>query len=141
MPAAVPAGTVAGALPPEVSSERWPWRGVRWSLTYIGFLGYIYAITTYRFPIGDVSIVLALIGLLTTKEPIRVPGQLTETAVRAMASASGRADKGVYELTGGNPFFVTEVLATSDASVPASIRAAVLARASKLSSCCCSMRL
>jgi len=76
MPVAVPAGTVAGELPPEMSSERWPWRGVRWSLTYIGFLGYIYAITTYRFPIGDVSIVLALVGLLTTKESIRVPGLL-----------------------------------------------------------------
>ena len=74
--AALPPGTVAGALPPEQSTERWPWRGVKWSLTYVGFLGYIYAITTYRFPIGDVSIVLALIGLLTMKESIRVPGLL-----------------------------------------------------------------
>jgi O-antigen ligase len=73
----LPPGTAAAdALPPEVSTQRWPWRGVQWSLTYIGFLGYIYAITTYRFPIGDVSIVLALIGLLTMKEPIRVPGLL-----------------------------------------------------------------
>jgi len=72
--AAIPQGAGADALPPEVSSERWPWRGVQWSLTYVGFLGYIYAITTYRFPIGDVSIVLALIGLLTTKEPIANPG-------------------------------------------------------------------
>ena len=69
-------GQPAAALPPEVSSERWPWRGVQWSLTYVGFLGYIFAITTYRFQIGDVSIAIALIGLLTMKEPIRVPGLL-----------------------------------------------------------------
>ena len=80
-PAPVPAtnavpGASADALPPEVSSERWPWRGVQWSLTYVGFLGYIFAITTYRFQIGDVSIVIALIGLLTMKDPIRVPGLL-----------------------------------------------------------------
>ncbi|HKH90613.1 MAG TPA: O-antigen ligase family protein [Gemmatimonadaceae bacterium] len=64
------------ALPAEVSTQRWPWRGVQWTLTYAGFLGYIFAITTYRFPIGDVSIVIALIGLLTMKEPVRVPGVL-----------------------------------------------------------------
>jgi O-antigen ligase len=74
--AALPPGAAADALPPEVSTQRWPWRGVQWTLTYVGFLGYIYAITTYRFPIGDVSIVLALIGLLMMKEPIRVPGVL-----------------------------------------------------------------
>ena len=74
--AALPPGAAADALPPEVSTERWPWRGVQWTLTYIGFLGYIFAITTYRVPIGDVSIVFALIGLLTMREPVRVPGLL-----------------------------------------------------------------
>ena len=71
--AAVPGAVAADTLPPEVSAERWPWRGVQWTLTFVGFLGYIYSITTYRFPIGDVSIVVALIGLLTMKEPVRVP--------------------------------------------------------------------
>jgi O-antigen ligase len=74
--AALPPGGAADALPPEVSVQRWPWRGVQWTMTYVGFLGYIYAITTYRLPIGDVSIVVALIGLLMMKEPIRVPGLL-----------------------------------------------------------------
>jgi len=62
-------GAGADALPPEVSADRWPWRGVQWSMTFVGFLGYIFAITTYRFQIGDVSIVIALIGLLMMKEP------------------------------------------------------------------------
>jgi O-antigen ligase len=79
--AAMGPGAPADALPPESSAERWPWRGVQWTLTYVGFLGYIYAITTYRFPIGDVSIVIALIGLLTMKEPIRVPGLLKGLAL------------------------------------------------------------
>ena len=70
--AVAPGQTIA----PEHSAQRWPWKGVQWNLTYVGFLGYIFAITTYRFQIGDVSIVLALIGLLMMKEPIRVPGLL-----------------------------------------------------------------
>ncbi|HEX7976997.1 MAG TPA: O-antigen ligase family protein [Gemmatimonadaceae bacterium] len=60
-------------LPPEISTEKWPWKGVQWNLTYAGFLGYIFAITTYRFPIGDVSIVCALVGLLMQREKVRVP--------------------------------------------------------------------
>jgi len=45
--------------------------------------------------------------------------------------ANGRA--GVFELTGGNPFYVTEVLATDADAVPPIVRDAVLARAAKLS--------
>jgi O-antigen ligase len=68
--------TPATELPPEALPNRWPWRDVKWTLTYIGFLGYIFAITTYRFPIGDVAVVCALVGLLMQKEPLRVPGLL-----------------------------------------------------------------
>ena len=71
-----PATTASDALPPEISTQRWPWKDVQWSLTYVGFLGYIYSITTYRFPLGDVSIVCALFGLLLQKQPLRVPGLL-----------------------------------------------------------------
>jgi O-antigen ligase len=75
-----PAGPEASAesaeLPPEISTTKWAWKGVQWNLTYIGFLGYIFAITTYRFPIGDVSIVAALVGLLMQKERVRIPGLL-----------------------------------------------------------------
>jgi len=63
-------------LPPEISTQKWPWKGVQWNLTYIGFLGYIFAITTYRFPIGDVSIVCALVGLLMQRDNVRIPGLL-----------------------------------------------------------------
>jgi len=59
---------------------------------------------------------------------------LSEPAVQELARRSGRtAADGVHALTGGNPFFVTEVLASGAAVVPTSIRAAVLARATRLS--------
>ena len=91
-PAHVAGGEPAtDTLPPEVSAERWPWRGVQWTLTYVGFLGYIFAITTYRLPIGDVSIVLALLGLLTMKEPVRVPGLLKGLAVLLLWGTLGWA--------------------------------------------------
>jgi O-antigen ligase len=88
---AASAPPTADALPPEISAERWPWRGVQWSLTYVGFLGYIFAITTYRFQIGDVSIVVALLGLLTMKEPVRVPGLLKGLGVLLLWGAVGWA--------------------------------------------------
>jgi DNA-binding CsgD family transcriptional regulator/tetratricopeptide (TPR) repeat protein len=45
----------------------------------------------------------------------------------------GRNAKGLREVTGGNPFFVTEALAVADQIVPATVRDAVLARISRLS--------
>jgi O-antigen ligase len=60
----------------ETFTERFPWRGVKWTMTYVGFLGYVFAITTYRLPIGNVSMIIGLLGLLMEKEKIRVPGIL-----------------------------------------------------------------
>ncbi|PYP78198.1 MAG: hypothetical protein DMD35_12120 [Gemmatimonadetes bacterium] len=88
---ALPTGTSVDALPPESSAQRWPWRGVQWTLTYVGFLGYIFANTTYRLQIGDISIVIALIGLLTMKEPIRVPGLLKGLGVFLLWAIMGYA--------------------------------------------------
>jgi DNA-binding CsgD family transcriptional regulator/tetratricopeptide (TPR) repeat protein len=53
---------------------------------------------------------------------------LSRQAVESLAA--GRA--GVFEQTGGNPFFVTEVLAGEGEGIPPQIRDAVLARAAKL---------
>jgi DNA-binding CsgD family transcriptional regulator/tetratricopeptide (TPR) repeat protein len=58
---------------------------------------------------------------------------LSESAVAQLASAAGRAAKGLHDVTGGNPFFVTEVLAARGDSVPVTVREAVLAHAAKLS--------
>lgn len=59
---------------------------------------------------------------------------LSEAAVATLARPVGRAAHGLHALTGGNPFFVTELLASSGETLPATIREATLARAVQLSS-------
>jgi DNA-binding SARP family transcriptional activator len=58
---------------------------------------------------------------------------LSLDAVRVLAEGSGLAAAELHELTGGNPFYVTEVLQAGMREVPASARDAVLARAARLS--------
>lgn len=53
-------------------------------------------------------------------------------AVRSVAAGSGRDADELYELTGGNPFYVTEVLAGPVDAIPATVVDAVLARFARL---------
>lgn len=61
------------AAPTEVQPPLNPFKGVDWSISYIGLLGFVFAITTYALNIGQVSIILALIGLFTQKDSLRIP--------------------------------------------------------------------
>jgi DNA-binding CsgD family transcriptional regulator len=58
---------------------------------------------------------------------------LSESAVAQLASRAERPAKGLHSLTGGNPLFVTEVLAAAADTVPSTVRDAVLVRALRLS--------
>jgi predicted ATPase len=58
---------------------------------------------------------------------------LSVDAVRRLAGASGLDAAALYRLTGGNPFYVTEVLQAGMSQVPAAARDAVLARVVRLS--------
>lgn len=60
---------------------------------------------------------------------------LSKSSVFALASAAGQAErsKELYVKTGGNPFFLTEVIASESESIPATVRDAVLVRAARLS--------
>jgi DNA-binding CsgD family transcriptional regulator len=58
---------------------------------------------------------------------------LSEAAVAALAEPYGIDGLELHRQTGGNPFFVTEVLAAGEAQVPRTIRDAVLARSARLS--------
>lgn len=85
-PGAPPASHPArqGAVTPsfsEIALDRLPWKGVKWTLVYVGLLGYIFTITTYRIPVGDVSMVVALVGLLIQKDRFRLPGLLAGLGV------------------------------------------------------------
>ena len=59
---------------------------------------------------------------------------LSKQAVAEMASPEGIDPDELYRRTGGNPFFVTEVLATGSGAIPQTVQDAVLARVSRLSS-------
>lgn len=75
------------------------------------------------------------LGHLPSRHVTRLPlPRLSSAAVALLAGAATRSgnEHDLYAITGGNPFFVTEVLANPDGGVPATVRDAVLARASGL---------
>ena len=57
---------------------------------------------------------------------------LSRAAVAELAAPHGLDAEELYRQTGGNPFFVTEILATGDDEIPDTVRDAVLARAARL---------
>jgi AAA ATPase domain len=59
--------------------------------------------------------------------------RLSAEAVAALAAPHGVDADDLYRKTGGNPFFVTEILASGDSEIPDTVRDAVLARAVRLS--------
>ena len=78
-----------------------------------------------RLTLGDLASVAAVRRL-----PLR---PLSFEAVSVMAAQSGLDARHLFEITGGNPFYVTEVIAAEESEIPATVRDAVLARASRLS--------
>ena len=94
-------------------------------------------ILTYRDDeTGPLHPLRAVLGDLPRASTTRIWVQrLSEVSVMQLArSKLGDGDHGeLYALTGGNPFFVTEVLAGGGARISATLRDAVLARASRLS--------
>jgi ATP/maltotriose-dependent transcriptional regulator MalT len=76
-----------------------------------------------------------VLGELATTAGVRrlklVP--LSLEAVSQLAAPHGVEGRELYEKTAGNPFFVVEALATGSEEIPATVREAVLARATRLS--------
>src|ERR671930_670800 len=68
-------------------------------------------------------------GLTLTRVAI---APLSPDAVAKLAEPHGVDADELYRVTGGNPFFVTEVLASGEGSIPSTVRDAVLARAARL---------
>jgi DNA-binding CsgD family transcriptional regulator/tetratricopeptide (TPR) repeat protein len=93
-------------------------------------------LVTYRDDeIGPRHPLRLVMGDLATSAAVR---RLTLTplsidAVRVLAAGSGLDPLALHRQTSGNPFFVTEVLATGAAGLPPTVRDAVLARATRLS--------
>jgi DNA-binding CsgD family transcriptional regulator/tetratricopeptide (TPR) repeat protein len=71
-------------------------------------------------------------GLATVPALVRLRLEpLSAGAVRTMAEPFGADEVELYRKTGGNPFFVTEVLSSGEARIPPTVRDAVLARVSR----------
>jgi DNA-binding CsgD family transcriptional regulator/tetratricopeptide (TPR) repeat protein len=75
-----------------------------------------------------------LLGDLGTVPGVRRIGldPLSRAAVEALAIGHAVDVDELYERTGGNPYFVTAVLSSGDAGIPATVRDSVLARTARL---------
>jgi DNA-binding CsgD family transcriptional regulator len=74
------------------------------------------------------------LGLLSTAPRVKrlsLP-PLSIQSVRTLAEAAGRDAEAVFSATGGNAFFVSELLAAAPGEVPTTVRDAVIARAARL---------
>ncbi len=91
-------------------------------------------VATYRDDeLGRSHPLRAVLGELPTRVVHRLAvRRLSPAAVASLAEASDVDPEELYARTGGNPFFVTEVLAAGVADVPDTIRDAVLARIARL---------
>ena len=93
-------------------------------------------IVTYRDDeVGPTHPLRVVLGDLATAAPVRrlsLPC-LSEAAVRRLAEGSALDPVELHRRTAGNPFFATEALASGSDAIPATVRDAVLARASRLS--------
>ena len=89
---------------------------------------------TYRDDEIGVTIRLPrVLGVLSGEAVHRVRlAPLSRSAVASWAGGTGATASAVYRLTGGNPFFVSEVLASPHGSVPPTVVDAVLARVGQL---------
>jgi DNA-binding CsgD family transcriptional regulator len=89
---------------------------------------------TYRDDeIGNDHPLLRLLGVFSGEAVRRVRlAPLSQSAVTSWAGGSGATASAVYRSTGGNPFFVSEVLASPHGSVPPTVVDAVLARVGQL---------
>ena len=110
------------------------------SLDLLKFLGRritrrpVVVIATYRDDeVGPDHPLRLVIGDIPSDAVHRIPlTPLSEAAVARLAGGTDRPAAEVYELTRGNPFLVTEFLATPGTDVPATIRDAVFARLGRL---------
>ncbi|HEY1273452.1 MAG TPA: AAA family ATPase [Thermoleophilaceae bacterium] len=92
-------------------------------------------VASYRPEIERSHPLALVLGELATNRAVtrlEIP-PLSRDAVAELAAPHGIDADDLYRQTGGNPFFVTEVLAAGTGEVPHTVREAVLARVARLS--------
>ena len=92
-------------------------------------------VLTYRHDeVGTNHPLRTVLGDLPSGSTTRVPlFPLTPDGVAELARRAEQPPHGLYDATGGNPFFVTEVLAAGGGDIPETVVDAVLARAARVS--------
>ena len=91
------------------------------------------AVATFRDDApAPLRVVLGELATVAGVERIKLP-PLSAEAVRTLAEPHGVDAADLHRSTGGNPFYVTEVLSAPTGAIPATVRDAVLARAARLS--------
>src|SRR5262245_10036973 len=92
-------------------------------------------VVTYRDDeVGAEHPLRLVLGDLPSRVVARVAlPPLSEDGVRQLEDRAGRRIQDLYQVTGGNPFFVTEAIESSAPGVPVTVRDAVLSRAARLS--------
>ncbi len=91
-------------------------------------------IVTYRDDLDRDHPLRAALGDLVEPNVTRIQlHPLSLDAVHSMTDGSGADAEALHSATGGNPFFLSEVLASRGDSLPPTVRDAVLGRAQSLS--------
>jgi DNA-binding CsgD family transcriptional regulator len=92
-------------------------------------------VLTYRHDeVGANHPLRSVLGDLPSGPTTRVPlFPLTPDGVTELARRAEQPPHGLWEATGGNPFYVTEVLAAGGGDIPETVLDAVLARAARVS--------
>ena len=93
-------------------------------------------VATYRDDeVGPKHPLRVVLGDLATSRIMRrlSLSPLSESAVQTLAEGTALDPAELHRQTGGNPFYVTEVLASGAGGIPATVSDAVLARAARLS--------
>ena len=111
------------------------------TLDFVRFIGrriqrtHAVFVVTYRDDeLGSRHPVRHALGELTGQHVLRMRLRpLSLAAVEVLAKDSGRDAELLHQFTGGNPFFLREVLASPDELVPDSVRDALLARLERCS--------
>ena len=86
--------------------------------------------------VGEMHPLRSVLAGINSHAALRLPlPPLSGSAVAQLAARAGRAAEGLLEATGGNPFFVTELLAAPPGlpgGLPVSVRDALLSRVARL---------
>lgn len=88
-PVVTPPANGAGVDGDTFVQARGSWKRIAWTISFIGFLLYVFVITTYRLQIGDVAVGVGLLGLLFLKDRFRFPKPLLLFALLLIWCALG----------------------------------------------------